>query len=75
MPLQEAFLEVRRLNKALKSVVIVGDPGSGKTTWLKHMLLPCVDEGSAALGLPSPAPSPQPFDWAATAGGRGSRTT
>ena len=40
----------RRLGR--KGLSILGDPGSGKTTHLKRILLYCVSEGPEKLGLP-----------------------
>ena len=50
VPLKDAFLLARRLGR--KGLAILGDPGSGKTTHLKRILLYCVSEGPEKLGLP-----------------------
>ncbi|MDP8225188.1 MAG: SUMF1/EgtB/PvdO family nonheme iron enzyme [Candidatus Lernaella stagnicola] len=49
--LPEAFRQSERRKR--KGVVILGDPGSGKTTHLKRLLLWCLRKGTADLGLPA----------------------
>ncbi|HEY8209590.1 MAG TPA: SUMF1/EgtB/PvdO family nonheme iron enzyme [Myxococcaceae bacterium] len=49
--LMDAFTLATRLGR--KGLVILGEPGSGKTTHLKRLLIGCLKEGSEKLGLPA----------------------
>ncbi len=49
--LPEAFLESEKRGR--KGMVILGDPGSGKTTHLKRLLLWCLRKGPETIGLPA----------------------
>ena len=49
--LPEAFLESE--TRGRKGVVILGDPGSGKTTHVKRLLLWCLRKGPETIGLPA----------------------
>ncbi len=51
LPLAEAFTVARA--RGQRGVVLLGGPGSGKTTHLEHVLLQLVHHGPRSLGLPS----------------------
>lgn len=50
LPLAEAFVEAR--TRGQRGVILLGDPGSGKTTHLKQILLKVQREGPQSIGLP-----------------------
>jgi len=49
LPLADAFACATKVRK--RGLVLLGDPGSGKTTHLKQLLLKVVREGSESIGL------------------------
>jgi len=50
VPLSEIFVRARDLGK--RGVMMLGDPGSGKTTRLEQVLLKIVKDGPESIGLP-----------------------
>ena len=49
--LMEAFRLAAKVKR--RGLVILGEPGSGKTTHLKRLLICCLKEGAEKLGLPA----------------------
>ena len=48
----DAFRQAEQMAVPRRGIVILGDPGSGKTTHLKRVLLWCLRGGPSQLGLP-----------------------
>ncbi|MCA9706351.1 MAG: DUF4062 domain-containing protein, partial [Myxococcales bacterium] len=50
IPLAEAFTRARAMNR--RGLILLGDPGAGKTTHLEQVLLKVIRDGPETLGLP-----------------------
>ena len=48
----DAFRESEKMTPRRRGIVILGDPGSGKTTHMKRILLWCLRGGPIQIGLP-----------------------